>query len=122
MQEITATTAGNKLAITRADGVVIESACAADGDALSARELLAASLASCIAASLAPLLARHRLHAAELRIRIAAQEGPLAQGFSVDVTLPAGGPELLLRCQRAAAACPVLRALNIPVDIHWRMS
>lgn len=121
MQEISVRVTGDTLAIRRADGVTIESACGTDNAALSATELLAASLASCITASIMPLLSRHGAGAAGLGIVVAAND-PLARGFDVRIALPACEDELLARCKRAVAKCPVLRALNIPVDIQWQMN
>lgn len=123
MQEIRITAAaGGKLIVARADGVVIESACDANEPAFSAGELLAASLASCIGASIVPLLSRHGANEAELGIAISAKDASLARGFDVRIALPTCDDALPVRAARAVKNCPVLRALNIPVDIHWQMN
>lgn len=119
MLQLVATLQAGTVSIQRADGATASSACESGRDALSASELLAASLASCIVASLAPILERHARDASALHVRVAPRAGALLDGLSVAITLPGLPADLAARCRRAAEACPVRRALNIPLDIDW---
>lgn len=122
MQQLSVTIDGPSLVVTRGDGFVIESACVTGQAALSATELLAASLGSCVAASLVALLSRHHVNHDRLRIIVRAKGAALEHGFSLDIALPSLDEGLRLRCQRAALACPVRQALNTPVELHWQDS
>ena len=118
MQEIVITWNDSTLTATRADGVSLASACADSHDALSATQLLAASLGSCVAASLVPLLSRHGADPAGLCITLRGLGDALEQGFALIIALPPVDDALRQRCERAARACPVRRALAVPVDIR----
>jgi|SRR5690606_23855011 len=119
MQEIVITWNDSALTATRVDGISLTSACGDSREALSATQLLAASLGSCIAASIVPLLSRHGVDPAQLRITLRAPAEMTESGFAVVVALPPVDDALRQRCERAARACPVRRALAIPVDIRW---
>lgn len=119
MLELTVTLDNDRLAVRRADGIAVDSACGAEGDALSASELLAASLGACVAASIAPLCRRHGLDPAAVHVRIAPRGDALAHGLTVTVTLPACEAAVRARCRRAAETCPVGQALNVPLEFHW---
>lgn len=86
---------------------------------LSSRELLLASLGSCLAASIEPLLKRHEVQTAGLDIHLQ-YEG--AAAIAVNVTLPLLPGALLPRLQRAASNCPVRKALALPVTIEWSIA
>lgn len=120
MHELALTLDKEKLLVTRADGVAMESACAGGSRAFSATELLGASLGSCMAASLRPLLARHGADCGRLRVTVRLRDDALEQGFAVAIALPPVNAALDVRCRRAVAACPVIRAMNLPIDIHWQ--
>ena len=109
---------GPVIRATRADGALVESCCG-DGAAFSATELLAAALGSCIAASLAPLLARHEQDERALRITVARRGRSVNDGFDIQVALPASDALLQARCRRAAENCPVRQALAVPVTFNW---
>lgn len=111
---------GNAVVKTR-DGRQLAVACTGTSlPAFSSTELLQAALAGCVTASVAPLLARHGADAASLRVTVTVEDASLARGVAVGITLPACDDELLARCRRAVANCPVRQALNIPVDIQWQ--
>lgn len=118
MQAISVSISGTAV---RADGVTIGSDCAGD-NAFTASELLAAALGSCLAASLAPLAARHEVDASAVGIVLLGAGESLEDGIAVRVRLPSCPDGFLPRCQRAAAACPVARALKIPLQIHWQVT
>lgn len=107
--------------IRRADGVAINSACGLSTSALSASELLAAALGSCIAASLAPLLARHALDVSTVQLGVEPQTAEIGDGLRVQLHVPACDEKILLRLQRAVEHCPVRQALNIPVTFDWQV-
>lgn len=108
--------------IRRADGVNISSACGLSTSALSASELLGAALGSCVAASLAPLFARHALDESTAQIVVELQAADLAHGLRVQLHVPACDENILLRLQRAAEQCSVRQALDIPVAFDWQVS
>lgn len=87
---------------------------------LSSREMLLASLGSCLAASVEPLLKRHEVPATGLRIHL--QYDSAHSAISVRITLPPLPETLLPRLQRAAANCPVRKALALPVAIEWSIA
>lgn len=122
MQDIFISLNANQAAIRRADGISISSACGSSGSALSASELLAAALGSCIAASLAPLFARHALDDSALQIHIRPQATELSGGLRVQLRVPGCDEKILLRLKRAAEQCPVRQALNNPVTFDWQTS
>ena len=122
MKPVAVTFSDTLLNVARADGVRIASACDARHPALSATELLAAALGSCMAASLQPLFVRHHLDLAALRITVSARNTSLEEGFAVSVQLPPCDDDVLRRCERAVEGCPVKRALSIPVAIDWMTS
>lgn len=100
------------------DGRILVTGCGnGSGDAFSATELLLASLGSCIAASIAPLLERHG-EARNLAIDLQLAGASLPGLIKVDVRVPQADEALALRCRRAAEKCPVLRSLAAPVEIE----
>ena len=109
--------AGN--AVAMAGGQQLRIACADAGDFTAARTLLAA-LGGCLAASMAPLLVRHGADMTTLHIALAVRDAALSSGVDVTITLPACETAVRTRCERAARHCPVLRALAIPVNLHWQ--
>lgn len=106
--------------VTRDDGLRLRVACGDNDAALSATELLAASLGSCIAASLLALLSRHGANCNRLRVTLQLSGALPDAGFTVVIALPPVDNALQKRCRRAAVACPVRRALNVPVEFHWQ--
>lgn len=119
---ITVTVDASGDAIVSTPGGRLTAACARGAPGFSSLELLQAALGSCMAASITPLLARHGADAARLCVTVAAKDTSLAHGLAVGITLPGSDSKLLLRCKRAISLCPMLQALNIPVDIHWQMN
>jgi len=118
MRSFTIGLARDIVEIRREDGIHLQAAC--DGTAhASATELLAAALGACIAASLAPLLARHGIEPEHLHLAVAARGGQFADGLAVTIGLPACDAALLERCRRAATRCPVHRALDVPIDLDF---
>lgn len=100
------------------DGRRVDVACdTASVPLLSSRELLLTSLGSCLVASIEPLLKRHELHTGKLQVhlRYTGQDSAI----NAHVTLPTLPEALLPRLQRAAANCPVRKALALPVTIEW---
>ena len=120
MLQLAATMESGAIEIRRADGVTVASACGSGNAAFSASELLAASLAGCVVASLAPLLGRHGLDVASLHVRVSPRGAALADGLEATVALPRCEPSILARCRRAAETCPVGQSLNIPLEFHWQ--
>lgn len=119
MHELAVTLNKKTLVVTRADGARLSAACDGNADGFSATELLAAALGSCITASLAPLLSRHGASREQLRVTLRPQSQALEHGLIVVIALPSMDDALRQRCSRAVAACPVYKALNIPVELHW---
>lgn len=120
MQQIFITLNDRQVNVHRADGANISSACGDSGAALSASELVAAALGSCIAASLVPICRRHALDASSLHIVIQPLAKELVDGLNVQLRIPACGQNMMLRLRRAAEQCPVRHALNIPVNFDWQ--
>lgn len=121
MQDIFISLNESQATVRRSDGVSIGSACGDSTTALSASELVAAALGSCIAASLAPLFARHTLDDSALQIHIQPQAAELIEGLRVQLNVPGCDERILLRLKRAAEQCPVRQALNIPVTFDWQI-
>lgn len=122
MQELFVSLNDSHANIRRADGAHISSACNDSTSSLSASELVAAALGSCIATSLAPLFARHALDTAELGMVIKPLTGNLAGGLHVQLRVPDCDETVLVRLQRAAEQCPVRQALNVNIILDWQVS
>ncbi|HEX7047257.1 MAG TPA: OsmC family protein [Gammaproteobacteria bacterium] len=120
MHEIAITSHEKMLQVTRADGVSLSAGCDGNADGFSAIELLAAALGSCIGASLTPLLLRHGASDSQLRVTLRPRGEALEHGLIVVIALPSMDDALRQRCRRAVAVCPVVKALNIPVELHWQ--
>lgn len=96
----------------RRDDLALDAGC--EPGMLGASDLLLAALAACLGATLEPLLTRHDV---DESVHIAVRGG--AQLLAV-ITLPRRARNLQERCERAAARCPVARALAIPVVFEWK--
>ncbi|MCB2224217.1 MAG: OsmC family protein [Actinobacteria bacterium] len=97
------------------------------GTSFSATDLLAAALAACTATSVAPILERHGVPAAGLRVAVAKTLAARPSRLSgLDVTIHAGAAlddRLRVMAARAAETCAVKRALSpdLPVTVAVEM-
>ena len=118
MQDLFVTLESGDARVVRTDGTSLVVSC--DGSAhLSSGELVAAALASCIAATLAPIFERHAIPADGLSIRARPAGSAVGEGLNVEITLPPCEEKLLPLLKRAAERCPVKHALSIDVEFHW---
>lgn len=121
MQEILVRLNERLASIRRSDGVCINSACGDSADFLSASELVAAALGSCIAASVAPIFLRHELDENLLAIHLKPTGKHLSDGLRIQLDIPDCNDDVLARLKRAAERCPVRQALNVPVTFDWQV-
>lgn len=105
--------------ISRNGADLLMSDCDGGSELPAARELLTASLLSCIAASLKPLFARHEYPPGNFSAvaRIAGDFTHTA--INIEIHLPRATKSLLARCQRAAENCAISKALALPPIFNW---